>query len=305
MSNPTGILIMAYGGPQSLQDIPGYLADIRRGRPTPQSVLEDITENYRAIGGKSPLLDISRQQMSAIAAHFDRGKYQFYLGMRHWHPWIEETVREMIQDGITDAVSLVLAPHYSKLSVAKYQANIQSGLDLHRGEITFNHVDAYYDIPELIQAFAGRVQQGMEHWPREKQEQVHVVFSAHSLPKRILDLGDPYDEQLRQTAQKIARKASLPASRWSWSYQSAGRSDEPWLGPQLEEHLPRLAGQGILDVVIVPIGFVSDHVELLYDIDIQAQKQARELGMTLVRPPALNTAPTFIAGLARVIREHT
>jgi len=305
MNRPIGVLIMAYGGPTSLAEIPGYLADIRHGRPTPQAVVDDITENYRAIGGKSPLLDISRQQMKAISEHFDAGDYRFYLGMRHWRPWIADAVREMIDDGIQRAVSLVLAPHFSQLSVAKYQRNIHDGLELHRGEIHFNHVDAYYDIPELIQAFASRVRQGLEAWPEVEQNSVHVVFSAHSLPTRILEMGDPYDQQLRQTAKKIARAASLTPERWSWSYQSAGRSDEPWLGPQIEEHLQELAHQGVENVVSVPIGFLSDHVEILFDIDIQAQEIAREAGIRLVRPPALNTDPTFISGLARIIREQS
>lgn len=303
MNPPTGVLIMAYGGPTSLEEIPGYLADIRSGRPTPRAVVNDITENYRAIGGKSPLLEISRHQMEAIAAHFEPQNYRFYLGMRHWRPWIADAVREMIDDGIQRAVSLVLAPHFSQLSVAKYQENIHDGLKLHRGDIKFDHIDAYYDIPELIQAFASRVRQGLEAWPEQERDSVHVVFSAHSLPTRILEMGDPYDQQLRQTAQKIARAARIPPENWSWSYQSAGRSDEPWLGPQIEDHLKDLARQGIKNVVSVPIGFLSDHVEILFDIDIQAQEIAREAGIRLVRPPALNTDPTFISGLARIIRE--
>lgn len=301
---PIGVLIMAYGGPDSIEDIPGYLADIRRGRPTPQKVVKDITENYLKIGGSSPLRSISRRQMLAIADHFNPDHFKFYLGMRHWHPWIEETVGQMIRDGIQYSISLALAPHYSNLSVAKYQKKIETGLSLYRGDIHFEHVDDYYDIPELIQAFAGRLQEGLQRWPEGERDSVHVIFSAHSLPKRILKMGDPYEQQLRETAKKIASRVELGEGRWTWCYQSAGRSDEPWLGPQIEEHLPALARRGVTDAVILPIGFVSDHVELLYDIDIQAQAMARELDMRLERPPALNTDPTFIAGLARIIRER-
>lgn len=301
---PIGVLIMAYGAPTSIEEIPGYLADIRHGRPTPQRVVDDITENYRAIGGSSPLLSISRRQMQAIAEHFDPEHYRFYLGMRHWQPWIEETVGGMIKDGIERAVSLTLAPHYSDMSIARYQQKIQSGLELYRGEIHFQHIDAYHNLPELVQAFAQRVQQGISQWPEEKQDRVHVVFSAHSLPKRILDTGDPYEEQLLSTADKIAAEVGLEDQHWSWSYQSAGRSDEAWLGPQLVDHLPDLAKQGIQDVVIVPIGFVSDHVEILYDIDIEAQAVARRNDMRLERPIALNTHPLFIKGLADLIKDH-
>jgi ferrochelatase len=301
---PVGILVMAYGGPNSLDEIPGYLADIRGGRPTTQAVLDEITNNYRSIGGKSPLLELTRQQVAAIAAHFDPQQVRFYLGMRHWAPWIEETVSQMLADGITHAVSIVMAPHYSKLSVAKYQAKITAGLEMYRGHIQFLHVESYHDSPGLILALANRVQQGLARWPDGEREQVHVVFSAHSLPVRVLKMDDPYDVQLKQTAALVASKAGLSADQWSWSYQSAGRSPEPWLGPQLQDYLPELAGKGIRNVVSVPVGFVSDHVEILYDIDIQAQQVARELGIRLERPPALNTDPLFIEAVAHVIRDQ-
>jgi ferrochelatase len=224
--------------------------------------------------------------------------------MRHWSPWIEDVVGQMIADGITEAVSIVLAPHFSKLSVAKYQQKVQDGLDMYRGQINFRHIQSYHDQPKLIQAFAERVAEGLARWPEEEREQVHIIFSAHSLPERIIKMGDPYDSQLRETAELIAEAANLPADRWSWSYQSAGRSPEPWLGPQLDEHLRALAQQGIGNVISIPVGFVCDHVEILYDIDIQAQQVAAELGMRLERPPALNTDPLFIEALAETIKHN-
>ncbi|MGD2156507.1 MAG: ferrochelatase, partial [Anaerolineales bacterium] len=241
VESPIGILVMAYGGPNSLDEIPGYLADIRTGRPTPQTVVEEITRNYQSIGGKSPLLDLTQQQVAAIALRFDPQKFKFYLGMRHWTPWIEETIGEMLADGITQAISIVMAPHFSKLSVAKYQSKIVTGLELYRGQIRFSHVESYHDTPGLIQAFTNRVHEGLNRWTESERKQVHVVFSAHSLPTRILEMGDPYDSQLRQTAALVADKAGLNEGQWSWSYQSAGRSREPWLGPQLQEYLPELA----------------------------------------------------------------
>jgi ferrochelatase len=303
LKNPIGVLVMAYGGPNSLFEIPGYLADIRGGRPTPSSVLTEIRENYRQIGGRSPLLEISRRQIAALEGHFDPSRFKFFLGMRHWSPWIEESVRDMLEQGITHAVSLVLTPHYSKMSIARYQAKIARGLELYRGQIAFAHVESYHTAPGLLQAFANRVAEGLASWPPNERGNVHVVFSAHSLPVRILKMGDPYEEQLHETARLVAKKAGLENSLWSWSYQSAGRSPEPWLGPQLPEHLRALASRGIRNVVSVPIGFVSDHVEILFDIDIQAQGVARELGIRLVRPPALNEDPLFIGALAEVIRE--
>lgn len=297
-----GVLIMAYGGPNSLDDIPGYLADIRSGRPTTPAVLQEITHNYEQIGGKSPLLEITRRQVEAIQNVLGE-PFHCYLGMRHWAPWIEDTVRDMLDDGIGRAISLVLAPHFSQMSVARYQAKIVQGLKMFRGQIAFEHITSYHDAPKYVQALAERVRDGLRRWPEEKRDDVHIVFSAHSLPKRILDMGDPYDEQLRQTARLVAAAAGIPSHRWSWSYQSAGRTSEPWLGPQLEEHLPELAKMGTTDVISLPIGFVSDHVEILYDIDIQAQKVARKYGIHLERPPALNVDPLFIEQLADLIRD--
>lgn len=301
-NNPIGVLIMAYGGPNSLDEIPGYLADIRQGRPTTTAVLDEIRHNYAQIGGKSPLLDYSTAQMEAIQAYFDPEKVRFYLGMRHWSPWIEEVVGQMIADGITDAVSMVLAPHFSSMSVAKYQQKIADGLAMYRGQINFRHVGSYHDAPKLIEALANRVEIGLNHWPEEAQDEVHVVFSAHSLPVRILKMGDPYDSQLRETADLVAQKAGLRPEQWSWSYQSAGRSPEPWLGPQLEDYLPELAEQGVTKAVSIPVGFVSDHVEILFDIDIEAQKVIADTPLELVRPPALNCDPLFIEQLAEIIQ---
>ena len=300
---PIGVLIMAYGGPNSLEEIAGYLADIRSGRVTTPAVLQEIRHNYEQIGGKSPLLEITQQQVAAIEEQLD-DRFRCYLGMRHWAPWIEETVAEMIDDGVTHAVSLVLAPHYSKMSVAKYQKKVQDGLEMYHGDIAFEHIASYHDAPKYIEALAKRVRQGLARWPEEEQEDVHVIFSAHSLPVRIMKMGDPYDEQLRETARLVAGEAGLGEEQWSWSYQSAGRSPEPWLGPQIEEHIPELARQGVTKVVSVPVGFVSDHVEILYDIDIQAQEVAKKHGVELERPPALNTDPLFIEQLAALIRER-
>jgi len=292
---------MAYGGPVSLEEIPGYLADIRSGRPTPRAVVEEITESYRAIGGGSPLLDISRRQTAALDARLG-DEFRCYLAMRHWAPWIEDVVRELVEDGITHAVSLVLAPQFSAMSIARYQQRIADGLELARGRIELEHVASYHDAPGLVDAFATRVREGLSRWPEEERGRVHVVFSAHSLPERLLASGDPYDAQCRETASLVAARAGVPDDGWSWSYQSAGRSPEPWMGPDLGEHLEVLAAAGVRDVVSVPVGFVSEHVEILFDVDVRARRVAEGLGMRFERPPALDADPLFVDALAEVVR---
>jgi len=301
---PIGVLVMAYGGPNSLAELPGYLSDIRNGRPTTPAVLAEISHNYSQIGSKSPLMGITLQQIAALEEHLDPALFHCYLGMRHWAPWIEEVIGQMLDDGITHAISLVLAPHFSKLSIAKYQSKIADGLAMYHGQIEFEHIASYHDAPGLIRALTNRVEMGRAEWPADRRDQVHVVFSAHSLPTRILKMGDPYDSQLRETARLVAAQAGLADDQWSWSYQSAGRSPEPWLGPQLPEHLLALAEQGIKDVISIPVGFVADHVEILYDIDIQAQQVAVSHGMRLVRPPALNVDPLYIETLADLVRRE-
>jgi ferrochelatase len=298
-----GVLVMAYGGPASLDELPGYLADIRSGRTTSRDVLEEVTESYRAIGGRSPLLDATRAQVDAIARELGDG-FRCYLGMRHWSPWIEEVVGEMLEDGVTHAVGLVLAPQFSAMSVARYEQKIADGLELHRGRMELAHVRSYHDHLGLIDAFAARVGEGLARWPEEERDRVHVVFSAHSLPERVLAGGDPYDAQCRETARLVAERAGLEPDRWSWSYQSAGRTPEPWAGPDLGDHLVELAEQGVRDVVSVPVGFVSDHVELLFDVDVRAQGVAKRIGVRLERPPALNDDPRFVAALAEIVRDR-
>jgi ferrochelatase len=304
MNTPIGVLIMAYGGPENLDEIPGYLADIRSGRVTTTAVLAEITNNYRQIGGKSPLLAFTRAQAEAIGSHLDPAKFKVYLGMRHWSPWIEDAIRDMLDDGLTQAVSLVMAPHFSQLSIARYQAKIETALEMYRGQIAFAHIDSYHDVPGLIGPLTERVRDGLSRWPDTEREKVHVVFSAHSLPTRIIKMGDPYDSQLRETARLVAERAGLGDEQWSWSYQSAGRSPEPWLGPQIEEYIPELAAKGIKNIVSIPVGFVCDHVEILFDIDIEAQAAAKEHGVRLERPPALNTDPVFMKQLADIVEQR-
>lgn len=305
---PIGVLLMAYGGPESLSDIAGYLTDIRDGRTTTPAVLSEITRNYEAIGGRSPIAALTRLQADGVERVLnppgETAQFRVYVGMRHWSPWIEDTVGQMSADGITRSVSMVLAPHYSGMSIARYQAKIADGLAMYRTSIEFANVNSYHTAPGLINALSDRVRAGIARWPESERDSVHVIFSAHSLPERIIRAGDPYDAQVHETAQLIADRAGVPADRWSWSYQSAGRSPEPWLGPTYPNHLADLASRGVRNVVSVPVGFVSDHVEILYDIDIEAQRIAASLGMHLERPPSLNDDPGFLKQLATIVSDR-
>jgi len=294
---------MAYGGPNSLADVPEFLRDIRHGRPTPQALIDEITENYRQIGGKSPLLDLTRRQAAALERQLNgnNGKhYKTYIGMRHWTPWIKEAVDQMIADGIQQAVALVLAPHYSSISVAKYFEKVEAAFAEHPHPFSYTAITSYHDHPLYIQALAERVENGLAAMPANTL----VIFSAHSLPARILAEGDPYDAQLHETAALIAQKAGLADDQWTFSYQSAGRSPEPWLGPQLQDYIVELGEKGHRNLLSVPIGFVADHVEILFDIDIMAQRVAKSLGIRLERVPSLNDDPLFISALADLVQKY-
>ena len=301
MSASIGVLLMAYGGPDTLDDVPGYLADIRGGRATSRAIVEEIAEHYRLIGGRSPLLAHSLRQLAALSRRLDSAVYRCYLGMRHWSPWIEEVVAGMAEEGIRQAVGIVLAPHYSSMNTERYFQKIALGQEQYRTSIEFAFVKSYHDAPPLVDALARRVTEGIGRWPAHERAAVHVVFCAHSLPARVLAEGDPYDSQLRETARQVALRAGLAAAQWSWSYMSAGKSPEPWLGPDLPDHLTALAAKGVRRVLCVPVGFVADHVEVLYDIDIEAQQCARSVRIRLERPPSLNDDPLLIQALADVV----
>jgi ferrochelatase len=305
---PIGILLMAYGGPDSLDDVEPYLLDIRGGRPTSPELVEEIRERYALIGGRSPLLDITRQQAEALEAHLNRGgdaRYRAYVGMRHWQPRIKEAVAHMAEDGIEGAVALVMAPHYSRMSSGAYFERLDEAIQDLGATITFTRVENWHDQPGLIDALEEKTTAALaKYYSGEMDALPKVIFTAHSLPTRILDWGDPYDVQLRQTAGLLAERLELPSDRWLFCYQSAGRSPEPWLGPQIENVIVELAQSGERRLLVVPIGFVCDHVEVLFDIDIEGRQLAETHGARLERSESLNTSPTFIAALADVVERN-
>ena len=287
---------MAYGGPDSLDDIEPYLLDIRGGRPTSLELVEEISDRYKQIGGKSPLLAITNRQAAALEVALGVG-YRAYTGMRHWTPYIGDTIAQMQADGIRRAVAMVAAPHYSFMSIGAYFDKVKEA----GSDIEFAYVDHWHDEPDFIEVLAQRTSNGLARFADEGS--VKVIFTAHSLPTRILEQGDPYDVQLSHTAKLVAEKLNL--LDWDFCYQSASHSREPWLGPTIEDVIPQLAAEGYVNLLVVPVGFVSDHVEVLFDIDIEARQIAEANGMRLERSDSLNDDPLFIAAMAAVVRKQS
>lgn len=293
----TAVLLLAYGGPDSLDDVPSYLLDIRGGRETPQELVDEVTERYRLIGGRSPLLEITRSVANKLKGLIG---VPVYIGMRHWKPFISDVVRQMDANDVSHIVAICLAPHYSELSIGKYRQKLEEAL-IGRN-ITLSFVESWYRQPDYVGGLAENVRQTLVRWPNQKRDEVQIIFTAHSLPQSILEKGDPYDRQVRETAGLLAEQLALSSDRWTFSYQSAARTPVPWLGPQIEALVVELAGAGHQDLLIAPIGFVSDHVEVLYDIDIGVAKIARQHGLRVERTPMLNDSASLIEALAALYR---
>jgi protoporphyrin/coproporphyrin ferrochelatase len=300
----TGVLLMAHGSPDHLDDMAAYLQHVRGGRPTPQTLVDDIRGRYALIGGRSPLLDLTRAQRNALEERLNAGarRFRVYVGMRHWHPFIKDTVEQMVKDGIQRIVAVSLAPQYSSLSVGAYRraletAQAELGVSLETVTVT-----SWHDHPRLLRAFAERVEEVCNQLNVEERAQLSVVFTAHSLPQRVLAEGDPYPHEVERTAAGVAKLLGL--TTWEVAYQSQGATAEPWLGPTLDEVFAYAVAQGRRVLLLVPVGFVCDHVEILYDIDILAQKIAQDKGLRLMRTASLNTLSTFIEALANVVESH-
>lgn len=294
------VLIMAYGTPDSMDQMADYLLDIRGGRPVSDEFVAEFRHRYELIGG-SPLTRLTYDQAKKTAKVLQqRGcDWPVYVGMRHWSPWIKGAVDQMHGDGIEEAVGIVMAPHYSSMSIGRYEAKIAEAQQLHGSNIAFKMVNSWYEQPNFLQALENHVRAGFEKFAPEVRATVKLVFSAHSLPARLLDLGDPYDEQLKTNAKLMA--ARLGNVDWMFSYQSAGHTSEPWLGPQIEDVVADLAKEGYKHVLVAPIGFVCDHVEILYDIDIEAKQVAQEHGLQLERIESMNSDPVFIEAVADAV----
>lgn len=294
-----GILVMAYGGPNNLDEVEPYLMDVRGYRPTSPEIVHEVRERYREIGGRSPILQRTRAQAQSIKSALNEQGQNFkaFVGMKHWHPFIRDTLAEMRAQGIDRTIGLVMAPHYSRMSIEAYFKKIDevdSGMQIAR-------IDEWHLLPEYLDALTNRVRAVLERFPESVRASVPIIFTAHSLPERILEWDDPYPSQLYATMQAVMKR--LGPRPHEFAFQSAAISTEPWLGPDASEVMEDYASKGKRHMLICPIGFVCEHVEILYDIDIVYQKLAKELGIQLERIEMLNDSPEMIRGLAGLVRQ--
>jgi ferrochelatase len=295
MTNPA-VILMAYGSPDRLSDVPAYYADIRGGRPIRPELLDDLVARYRSLGiddadEPSPLNAITEETRSALERALG---ITVLTGMRHWEPRIAGAVETALELGHDALVGLVLAPHWSSLSIAKYEAQFDDAV---RGRVETRFVREWGSEPGFVELLAQRCR-AARNGPG-----VHVVFTAHSLPARIVESGDTYPDALLETSRLVAERAAL-GERWSFSFQSESPTGEPWLEPDILDHLADLAGRGVEDVLVCPVGFVSDHLEIRWDIDVEAGTRARELGLGLTRIEMPNAAPDLVDVLAGIVRRE-
>jgi protoporphyrin/coproporphyrin ferrochelatase len=282
----SAVILMAYGSPERVADVPAYYADIRGGRPIAPEHLDDLVARYRSLGieDANPLNAITEATRAALEAELG---LPVFTGMKHWTPRIAEAVDAALAGGASRLVGLVLAPHYSRLSIAGYRTLLDDAA-AGRAEVVF--VESWHDDPGFVALLADRI----------RDTDAHVVFTAHSLPSRILDEGDPYKDQLLETARLVADSAGV--EDWSFSFQSESPTGEPWLGPDILDHLEVLSARGVEDVLVCPVGFVSDHLEIRWDIDHEAIDKARELGLRLDRIEMPNDDPRFVRALAGIVQ---
>lgn len=292
-----GLLVMAYGGPNNLDEVEPYLMDVRGYRPTSAEIVHEVRERYREIGGRSPILERTWAQAKALESALNTNGEDFkaFVGMKHWHPYIKETLAEMCNQGIEKTVGLVMAPHYSRMSIETYFKNIEQA----ESPMQIARIDEWHLLPEYLNALAMRVRSALERFPESVRAEVPIVFTAHSLPERILQWSDPYPRQLQETVEGVMK--ILGSHPNEFAFQSAAISTEPWLGPDASEAINRYADEGIRNILICPIGFVCEHVEILYDIDIVYQSLAKTLRVHLERIDMLNDDPEMMSGLARLV----
>lgn len=302
---PIALLLMAMGGPDCLENVEPYLMDVRGGRPTSPELVEEIRTRYRMTGGRSPVLGIMLEVAAALERRLnDSGgtRYRCYVGLRHWHPFIKDAYAELLKDCPERIVGLCMAPQYSSLSIGAYVKKVDDARAALGDETPISFVTSWHRHPLLIAAIVDNIRRTLDRFPQDVRGQVPVLLTAHSLPERVVAMKDPYPEEVRGTAQAVVTQLGGQPTRFA--YQSQGRSGETWLGPSVEETVEALAREGHRHVLVAPIGFLCDHVETLYDIDIELTQLARAQGLQLERIPMLNASAPLLDILTSVVEAH-
>ncbi len=304
-SPSTAILLMAMGGPDSLDNVEPFLRDVRGGRPTPRELVEEIRERYRATGGKSPAVGITKRVAEKLERRLNKAvgpRYKVYVGLRHWHPFIREAYAELLKQAPEQVIGVSMAPQRSMLSTGAYQKKVDDARAEFKSTCPVSYVGSWNRHPVLIGAIADSIRQALARFPADVREAVPVLFTAHSLPERIVAMNDPYPEEVAGTVEAVAVRLGRQPTRFA--YQSQGRSSEPWLGPTVESVLDELFREGHRQVLVAPIGFICDHVETLFDIDIELRQRAVRHGMQLERMAMLNDSPAMIDLLTDILKAH-
>jgi ferrochelatase len=295
-SRKNAVLLLAHGSPDSVEEVPDFLLRVTGGRPLPQPVVDEVKHRYGLIG-RSPLTELTLKQAELLARELGM---PVYVGMRNWKPFIADAVRALVSDGIEHAVAICLAPQNSRTSVGLYCSDLASNQG---PTFAVDFVESWHDHPLLIRAFAERLRAGLDRARREAgTQEIPIIFTAHSVPERTIAEGDPYESQAKETASLVAREAALASEDWTFAFQSQGMSGGVWLGPRVEDTILGLKEKGHRDVFVQPIGFLCDHVEVLYDIDIGFKQFAETQGMRLWRAESLNDSSLLVAALADVAR---
>ena len=299
-----GVLLLAYGTPNGLDEVGSYLKHILNGREPRQEMIEDLKRRYSRIGGGSPLLEITKQQASAVQEVLtERGvDAKVLIGMKHSRPSIEEAVSDLKQINPEAVVALPLFPFYSKISISRYEEEVVKAMNGNGATFPLSYVREWYDSQFLLEAWSERIKTGLEKFPAGDRGKPMVLFTAHSLPKRILEWDDPYPKQLEDLCRRISDHLGL--SDWKLAYQSASSTGEEWLEPDLSQTLRQCQAEGRHNILVVPVGFISDHLEILYDIDIQCMQTATSIGLTLRRTESLNVSSLLLNALAEIIKNN-
>lgn len=297
-----GLLVMAYGTPYTEEDIERYYTHIRHGRRPSEELIENLKARYKAIGGLSPLTGITKGQTEALEKHLneiqDDIEFKAYLGLKHIEPFVEDAVKQMSEDGIQEAISLVLAPHFSTFSVKSYNGRAQE--EAAKYGINITSIESWYDESKFIQFWVDQLKEVMNRMTAQEREHYVLIVSAHSLPEKIVKLGDPYPQQLAETAKLIAKGAGV--SEYVVGWQSAGQTPEPWLGPDVQDLTKQLYDEkGYKAFIYIPVGFVSTHLEVLYDNDYECKVVTDRIGASYYRPAMPDVNPAFIDVLATVV----